>query len=124
LEASGDDSVRSNRLCAFFRAIDLITAEINFGVLSDPAVGDLEVLHQHSASRTCYRGFSTPETENDAYANHFAMASQILALIQLHVEINGMEQQLAMSAMPHGVLLDVCKLNFFCVVRRLEADRL
>ena len=43
-------------LCAFFRAIGLITAEIIFGVLSDPAVGDLEVLHQHSASRTCYRG--------------------------------------------------------------------
>jgi hypothetical protein len=29
-----------------------------------------------------------------------------------------------MSAMPHGVLLDVYKLNFFCVVRRLEADRI
>ena len=114
MEASGDDSVRSNRLCAFFRAIDLITAEIIFGVLSDPAVGDVEVLYQRSASRTCYCGFSAPETGNDAYANHFAMAFRIVALIQLHVEIDGMEQQLAMSAMLHGVLLDVCKLKLFC----------
>jgi hypothetical protein len=83
LEASGDDSVRFNRLCAFFRVTDLITAEIIFGVLSDPAVGDLEVLHQRSASRTCYRGLSTPEMGNNAQANHFAMASQILALIRL-----------------------------------------
>jgi hypothetical protein len=52
------------------------------------------------------------------------MASQILALNQLHVEIGGMEQQLATSATPHSALLDVCKLNFFCVVRQLEADRL
>jgi hypothetical protein len=92
LEASGDDSVRSNRLYAFFGVVDLITVEIIFGVLSDPTVGDLEVLHQRSASRTCYRGLSTPKKGNDAYANHFAIASKILALIQLHVEIDGMEQ--------------------------------
>lgn len=52
------------------------------------------------------------------------MAFQILALIQLHVNIDGMEQQLTMSAMPHSVLLDVCKWKFFYAIRQLEADRL
>lgn len=77
---------------------------------SDPAVGDLEILHPHSSIPSSPLLFLDSRSGEGDLTNHFATAFEIFALNQLHVNVDVMEHWLAMSAMSHSVLLEVLEI--------------